>query len=279
MGATALADRIILKDGTVEESKRIWESEHYVHFILKGTQAVEIRYAKSIVSRIECSQAGALPIPPQKPAVEKPSDDKSIPPAPARMTEAERRKIDSLKGTVFYDPRRPKRYWAGADSQHTTLQGAVEALCRQYGQSAQWVLDQIGEENDLARIHHKLYIASRGETATPANTGEAPPPAPAPSKALPTPERTTVKGDPVSDPSIPMSPKGVQFYDPRRPEKYWISTDHRYHSLKDAVNALAELYHRPADWVEQHMGSSNELSDIHQNLKNQLSRPEKAPTE
>ena len=45
--------RIVLQDGTIETSDRVWESDRYVHFILKGTNGVEIRYAKDIVSRIE----------------------------------------------------------------------------------------------------------------------------------------------------------------------------------------------------------------------------------
>lgn len=49
----AVADKVLLKDGSVEESVRVWETDRYVHFILKGTRSVEIRYAKEIVDHIE----------------------------------------------------------------------------------------------------------------------------------------------------------------------------------------------------------------------------------
>jgi hypothetical protein len=62
---SAAADTIFLKDGTTEQSERVWETEKFVHFILKGTKTVEIRYSKDIVERIE--RDGALGDPLTKP--------------------------------------------------------------------------------------------------------------------------------------------------------------------------------------------------------------------
>ncbi len=270
--SSAVADRIVLKDGTVEESDRVWESKDYVHFILRGTQTVEIRYAKALVERIEGKHAVKTP-----PAVgseagtpSKPSAD-AVEAAPAiRMSEADRRRMDGMRGIVFYDPRRPKRYWAGTDSQHATLEGAIDALAKQYGQSPQWVLAHIGEENDLALIHEKLYLGDHKPSGEPSRDGATQSPK-APRAAAPK-EKDTVTADAATVDSAGKAAEGVQFYDPRRPEKYWISPDRRFRTMGEAVNALAGSYRMSAEWVETHMGGSNELSEIHRNLETALSK-------
>ena len=58
LGTVGTADRIYLKDGTIEQSDRIWESDNYFHFILKGTENVEIRYAKAIVDHVDRDTPG-----------------------------------------------------------------------------------------------------------------------------------------------------------------------------------------------------------------------------
>ena len=177
----ALSDRIVLKDGTIEISDRVWESEKYIHFILKGTKTVEVRYAKEIVDRIEpntFSEAGGGK-PPGKPAsVEQRSEWVSIatpgkvPPSgipqdlqkqtPASPTGKDlSAKIDSsmvagLRNISFYDPHRPKRYWSSQNSRHTNLKDAVDALAALYGRSSEWVEANMGDENDLGSIHLRL---------------------------------------------------------------------------------------------------------------------------
>ena len=105
-------------------------------------------------------------------------------------------------------------------------------------------------------------------------------------------EPEPVKGDrpPVPPPkpaaaaAKPRSPAfgtgaGPFFYDPRRARKYWASDKSRHNTLKDAVEALAELYDRSPEWVKTHMGDSNQLPEIHRNLsKDGKPEPQLAPT-
>jgi hypothetical protein len=41
----------------------------------------------------------------------------------------------------------------------------------------------------------------------------------------------------------------------------------RHNSFKEAIEALARDFNKPADWVERHMGESNDVDQIRQNLK------------
>ena len=59
------------------------------------------------------------------------------------------------------------------------------------------------------------------------------------------------------------------FYNPRRPQKYWTSATAKHKTFNEAVNALSAEYGRSQQWVQQYMGTSNNLDEIHQNLKNQ----------
>jgi hypothetical protein len=66
--------------------------------------------------------------------------------------------------------------------------------------------------------------------------------------------------------------KGPFFYSPRRPKKFWANETSRHDSLDDALNALAEQYGRPVNWIESHMGASNSLHEVHSNLTEALER-------
>jgi len=59
---------------------------------------------------------------------------------------------------------------------------------------------------------------------------------------------------------------GLVFYDPRRPYKYWTDKATKYKTYKEAIQALAIKYDRPPEWIQQHMGQTNDLAEIHQNL-------------
>ena len=61
---------------------------------------------------------------------------------------------------------------------------------------------------------------------------------------------------------------GILFYNPRRPYKYWTSATAKHNTLEEAIGALAKEYERPTQWVQQHMGNTNNLDEIHQNLAN-----------
>ena len=164
----------------------------------------------------------------QKPTVGKKSPPPSVPPSDRSDT----------KGIEFYNPRRPQKYWASASSKHQTLDAAIGALAKKYGRSPEWVMQQMGETNELDEIHRNL---SRSKLTAPAET----------------------KAEPLK----PISE--TLFYNPRRPNKYWTSPTAKHKTFKQAIAALADEYERPQEWVQQYMGESNNLDEIHQNLKKQ----------
>jgi len=98
-----------------------------------------------------------------------------------------------------------------------------------------------------------------------------PPTPPAHSKKKP---KVTKKIDPAqgsSKKNIPPKVKGLSFYDPKRPYKYWTDKNSRHKNYKDAIRALAKKYDRPPEWIQANMGQTNDLSEIHQNLQNRHS--------
>ena len=64
--------------------------------------------------------------------------------------------------------------------------------------------------------------------------------------------------------------EGLVFYDPRRPEKYWVTPTDRHNTLSRAFEALAKYHGVTVDWVETHMGDTNDLKQLHVNLANSL---------
>ena len=62
---------------------------------------------------------------------------------------------------------------------------------------------------------------------------------------------------------------GLSFYDPRRTHKYWTSETGKHKTFHEAVAALAKKYERSADWVKSHMGETNDIAVMHQNLRRQ----------
>ena len=86
-----------------------------------------------------------------------------------------------------------------------------------------------------------------------------------------------VAAKPVS-PSTPAPEiTGLRFYDPRRPYKYWTSKTDKHKSFQAAVAALAEQYDRTADWIQSHMGQTNDLEAIHRNLAAALNETQHSP--
>ena len=69
----------------------------------------------------------------------------------------------------------------------------------------------------------------------------------------------------------PSQDKSIVFYDPGRPDKYWTDKNTRHKNYKDAIQAFAQKYDRPPQWIQANMGQTNELSEIHQNLQNRHS--------
>lgn len=67
-------------------------------------------------------------------------------------------------GILFYDPRRAFKYWVTTDSKHHTLEEAVNTLAKQYERTPDWIIDHLGETNDLAEIHRNLVKGKSAET-------------------------------------------------------------------------------------------------------------------
>jgi hypothetical protein len=138
----------------------------------------------------------------------------------------------------FYDPRRSLKYKTDAKTGHTTYQEAIAALAKQYERTSDWVKSHMGETNDLNQIHQNLAAGKRPDPQTPA--------------------KATLK-----------DPSALEFYNPRRTHKYWTSKSARHSTFQEAVAALAKQYERTSDWVKSHMGETNDLNQIHQNLVQQ----------
>ena len=231
--------------------EKAWEEGQEVKCEYEGTV---LSYQKKDVLRIQQMKAekkapAAEPLKPAKQAAAatvapssdvKPPDAKPKPPdkkkttaPPVQPTAGSR-----TKGLEFYNPRRPQKYWTSAVSKHQTFKEAIAALARQYDRSPDWIKQQMGETNDLDEIHRNL--------------GHSKVNAPVETKVQP--EKT------VPD---------MLFYNPRRPYKYWTSATAKHKTFNEAVDALSAQYGRSQQWVQQYMGASNSLEEIHQNLNNQ----------
>ncbi|MDA8139813.1 MAG: hypothetical protein M0036_14275 [Desulfobacteraceae bacterium] len=345
LATQGLCDRVILKDGTVEESDRVWESERYIHFILKGTQSVEIRYAKEIVARIERSglepkenvtsseikkqsplEAHPTPVPTnvvvQQPAK---ATNPHLEDSSEQAIQIDRGAPESNRNIKLYDPHRPQRYWASKSSRHGTMAAAMEALSKMYGKPVSWIEANIGDENDLGIVHGKLLaaydkeaaaakqaeqglqqplsltqpsaqgasqstepinavptdqnaIVDRGSKADNLMTGQSITPLNGASSSLVEKQgQLQVSSQVVRPPNgytlpsnLPVIQKGIAFYDPRRPDKYWSDEQHHHNSLSEALKALSDLYGVPVGWIEDHLGKSNDLYDVHQSIRESL---------
>ena len=64
----------------------------------------------------------------------------------------------------------------------------------------------------------------------------------------------------------------ILFYNPRRTQKYRVSKDSHYETLNDAVKALSVIYKKPPAWIKKHMGSTNNLAEIHRSLSAEIHR-------
>jgi hypothetical protein len=275
----AAAKIILLKDGTRVEAENIQEEEGLIRFSLPGYEGIFITYSKEIVEGIyEKDQLPAKPAagppagdaaaaadeskpdfagvrqssqptPPPASDVEPPADSGSR--TPPEQTAALQPRSDvaatpesarsvsegayaEYSGIEFYNPRRRFKYWTGPEEVHRQFEDAVAVLAERFGRSPEWVIANLGDANDLALIHQNL-----AERLQDIGTEEiAPPPG-------------TV---------------GIAFYDPRRDYKYWSAPDRQHRTLEEAVEALAEQYNRPAEWIRAHLGASNDLAEVHRNL-------------
>jgi hypothetical protein len=138
-------------------------------------------------------------------------------------------------GMPFYDPRREPRYRTGKDSHHSTLEDAIESLAKQFNQTPGWVKQHMGDTNDLGEIYRNL-------------------------------NRPDIVSQPDSGDAQPGFVSGIMFYNPRRVYKYWISETGKYNTYDAAIAALAKQFGSTPEWIKMHMGDTNDLGEIHQNL-------------
>jgi hypothetical protein len=145
--------------------------------------------------------------------------------------------ISKTKGLEFYNPRRPQKYWTSATSKHHIFKEAVATLAKQYERSSEWIQHHMGETNDLDEIHQNLR---KSKLNAPLELQEE------------------------DEEKIPET----LFYNPRRPLKYWTRANSKHNTFKEAIAALAKEYERSSEWIQQYMGTTNSLSEIHRNLTN-----------
>jgi len=234
------ADVIFFKDGmkTVCHD-RAWEEDAEIKCEYNGSI---LTYQKIDVLRIEKikvdeefkkplkkSHAPTSAPAKQPPAVKQAAPDKKL----QKLTNKDSN--IKTKGSEFYNPRRPQKYWTSATAKHNTFKEAVAALAKQYNRSPDWIQHHMGNTNYLDEIHRNL---SNKKLNAPTEIKE-------------------VDDERASE---------ILFYNPRRPQKYWTSATAKHNTFKEAISALAKVYEHSQEWVQQHMGDTNNLNEIHQNL-------------
>ena len=229
------ADIIHFRDGmkTVCQGKA-WEEKDEVRCEYGGGVLI---YPKADVQAIERRPAPDPPTdPPEKQAVRVPGPASETPlaPPPARALALPQGRPNA-SAVLFYDPRRPKKYWSSPTRQHDSYREAVSALAADFDRPAEWVEQHMIDSNDLMEIRRYLEDRRAAGDKTQSATG-----APA--------ERT------------------VEFYNPRRAAKYWTSENAHHNSLAEALQALARDFSETPEWVESHMADSNDLNVIRQSL-------------
>ncbi len=150
-------------------------------------------------------------------------------------------------GLMFYDPRRPKKYWSSETRHHDSFPEAIAALAAEYDRPPEWIERHLADTNDLVEVRRILE------------------------------ERRAAPDDPDAPPAATAEPP-VDFYNPRRPQPYWTSESDRHATYEAAVQAFAKEFSETTQWVETHMGESNDLNEIRRNLSHVTSgdfyRPE-----
>jgi hypothetical protein len=243
---SANADIIYFKDGMKTICQEAaWEENGEIKCEYAGWI---ITYQKNDILRIEKTTRTKQTPTPQKtatadktaPAIKTVQPDNTPPvtqtTAPVSGSEKINTAPNQATGPVFYDPRRPYKYWADKDSKYKSYKEAIAALAKKYHCTPEWVQEHMGNTNDLAQIHLNLTKPQSEQTVTKAVPG-----------ANQTPE--------------------VLFYNPRRPYPYWSGEKSKHKSYKEAIQALAKKYDRSPEWIQQNMGATNDLAEIHKNLE------------
>lgn len=223
---------------------RAWEEKDQVHCEYRGAV---LTYPRRDVLRIEKApvtpakeeapkpQSAASPRPP-----EAPSAGRSI--APQAVKPSLSTSPAKGPGLLFYDPRRPKRYWSAPNRHHDTYEQAVAALSAEFGRPVAWVEERLADTNDLHEIRERL----RRELKVTEETGHA------------------------DDRQPAFAASGVEFYNPRRAKRYWTSPQAQHDTLADALQALSREFGKPPEWIERHMGEANDTGLIRRALQEAL---------
>ncbi len=237
-------DTILFHDGMRTLcTGRAWEEKDQVHCEYRGGV---LTYPRKEVLRIEKDPAAATQ---QEPAAQG-QKTPSVPAGP-KATFMERAKPLPIPtpsapkgsgGPLFYDPRRPKRYWSSPTRHHDTYEQAVAALSAEFGKPLPWIEERLADTNDLNEIRKRL----QGEFSPPIEGGE----------------RTGTERLP--------SASGIEFYNPRRPKRYWTSPEAQHETLAEALQALAREFGKAPEWVERHMGEANDTGLIRHALREAL---------
>jgi hypothetical protein len=229
------ADIIHFKDGmkTVCQEKA-WEEKDEVRCEYGGGVLI---YPKADVQTIERRHAPDPPAePPEKQVARVPGPPPPTPsaPPPARALALPHVRPNA-SAVLFYDPRRPKKYWSSPTGQHDSYREAVSALAAEFDRPAEWVEQHMIDSNDLMEIRRHL-------------------------------EDRRAAGDETQSATGAPAETAIEFYNPRRPAKYWTSENAHHHSLPEALQALAREFAETPEWVESHMPESNDLNAIRKSL-------------
>jgi hypothetical protein len=229
------ADVIHFRDGmrTVCQGKA-WEEKDEVRCEYDGGVLI---YPKIDVETIERRPAPGPPTAsPEKQAVRVPGPASETPsaPPPARALALPQSRPNAST-VLFYDPRRPKKYWSSPTAQHDSYREAVSALAADFDRPVEWVEQHMIDSNDLMEIRRHL-------------------------------EDRCAAGDETQSAAGTPAENAIEFYNPRRPAKYWTSKNVYHNSLAEALQALAHEFSETPEWIESHMPDSNDLNVIRQSL-------------
>ena len=125
---------------------------------------------------------------------------------------------------------------------------------------AGWIITY--QKSDILRI----VKTTRPKTAAPANKKAPDKQTAQPANKRPVTQSTATGGVTKKIKTAPNQASGPVFYDPRRSYKYWVDPNSKHKTYSEAIQALAKKYKTTPEWVQAHMGDSNDLDQIHRNL-------------
>jgi hypothetical protein len=225
----AIADVIYLKDGTKIETAKVWEEEGFIRFYLQDYEDIIITYSKEIVERIERGQIKS----------EKDQTEKGD-----QISDSLKKNLTDKTGSLEVKAKPPESAGQLSQAEKTAAQM----------QSRQTTTTAKPKES-------KLQPPSAEKVEKTFNTGQV-------QVKLKTQVERTQRSVPTASVEVTESNKfdGVLFYNPRRTYKYWTGADSKHNNLKEAIDVLAKKFDRSPEWVEKHLGNTNDLGDIYRNL-------------